>query len=73
MHHDGQGPQRCKPQWMVGVGVQSEGKGFLGDGNTRVGHGLRVERGGRGSDLGLWVEPSHSGNKLGSHEPSESE
>ena len=28
-------------------------------------NGLRVERGGRGSDLGLRVEPSHSGNKQG--------
>lgn len=71
MHHDGQGPQRCKPHWMVGG--EDEGKGFLGDGNTRMGNDLKVERGGRGSNLGLQVEPSHSGNKRGSHEPSESE
>lgn len=46
-----------------GGGGGGEGKGFLGDGNTRMGNGLRVERGGKGSDLGLRVEPSHSGNK----------
>ena len=46
-----------------GGGGGGEGKGFLGDGNTRMGNGLRVERGGKGSDLDLRVEPSHSGNK----------
>ena len=55
------------------VGGEDEGKGFLGDGNTRMDNDLKVERGGRGSNLGLQVEPSHSGNKRGSHEPSESE
>ena len=54
-------------------GGGDEGKGFLGDGNTSMGNDLKAERGGRGSNLGLQVEPSHFGNKRGSHEPSESE